>query len=77
MSPILLSELEREVPAEVCALKTQGAMRRRLLDIGLSPGSAVQALFSACTGEMTAYLIGSAVIALRREDAETVTVCKI
>lgn len=77
MSPILLSELEKEVPAEVYALETRGAMRRRLLDIGLSPGSEVCPLFSACTGEMTAYLIGGAVIALRREDAATVTVCKV
>lgn len=77
MSPILLSELENGACAEVCSLHTQGALRRRLLDIGLAPGERVQMLFSACTGGMTAYLIAGAVIGLRKEDAATVTVRKI
>ena len=77
MSPILLSELENGACAEVYSLQTQGALRRRLLDIGLAPGESVRRLFSACTGEMTAYLIAGAVIGLRREDAATVTVCRI
>lgn len=77
MSPILLSELERGACAEVCSLQTQGAMRRRLLDIGIAPGSQVRSLFSACSGGMTAYLIAGAVIGLRSEDAATVTVSRL
>ncbi len=75
MPPIYeLSKLECGIPAFVHSLNTQGPMRRRLMDIGLTPGSAVEALFRSCVGDPTAYLISGAVIALRREDASTVLV---
>lgn len=78
MPPIYtLNKLKHGIPAVVCALNTQGAMRRRLMDIGLTPGSSVEALFTSCSGEPTAYLIRGAVIALRSEDAETVLVKQI
>ena len=69
-----LSSLERGVPARVCSLTTEGVMRRRLMDIGLTPGSRVENLFSGAWGEPTAYLICGAVVALRKEDAATVQV---
>lgn len=75
MPPIYtLNKLERGIPAVVCALNTQGAMRRRLMDIGFTPGTPVQALFRSCSGDPVAYLIQGAVIALRSEDASTVLV---
>lgn len=78
MPPIYdLSKLERGIPAFVWAVNTQGAMRRRLMDIGLTPGSPVQALFRSCCGDPVAYMIGGAVIALRREDAATVLVSEL
>ena len=46
MPPIItLDRLERGIPAVVDALHTQGAMRRRLMDIGLTPGTEVRALY--------------------------------
>ena len=60
--------------ATIRSLETAGAMRRRLMDIGLTPGSVVQSLFRSSCGDPTAYLIQGAVIALRREDADTVIV---
>ena len=75
MPPVYdLSKLERGIPACVCSLSAQGAMRRRLMDIGLTPGAPVEALFRSCCGDPVAYMIGGAVIALRREDASTVLV---
>lgn len=44
-------------------------MRRRLMDLGFTRGATVRCLFCAPLGEMRAYLIRGAVIALRREDA--------
>ena len=75
MPPIItLDRLERGIPAVVDALRTQGAMRRRLMDIGLTPGTEVCALYRSCSGDPTAYGFRGAVIALRREDAKTVLV---
>lgn len=58
--------------ATVTELKTQGSMRRRLLDIGLVPGTPVECLGQSPGGDPKAYLIRGAAIAIRQEDAETV-----
>ena len=69
-----LNILPRGSAAIVSGLTTDGAMRRRLMDIGLTPGARVEALYRSCSGDPTAYLIRGAVIALRSEDARTVVV---
>ncbi len=61
------------VPVGGCAtidsLTVPGLMRRRLLDLGLTPGSSVTCLYEAPSGNPKAYLIRGAVIALRNQDA--------
>jgi DtxR family Mn-dependent transcriptional regulator len=54
----------------------QGLQRRRLLDLGLVPGTEVTAVMTSPTGDPTGYRIRGAVIALRREQAELVHVQK-
>jgi DtxR family transcriptional regulator, Mn-dependent transcriptional regulator len=44
----------------------QGAQRRRLLDLGVVPGTVIRAELSSLSGDPTAYRIRGAVIALRR-----------
>ena len=61
--------------AAILALTTRGPLRRRLMDLGLVPGAAVECLFSAGGGDPTAYAVGGTVLALRRDDAETVILC--
>jgi DtxR family Mn-dependent transcriptional regulator len=56
--------------APVC----QGPQRRRLLDLGLVPGTEVAVEFRGPLGEPIAYRIRGAVIALRREQAELVRI---
>ncbi len=53
-------------------LLTDGAMRRRLLDIGLTEGTAVKCVGRSPGGDPAAYLIRGAVIAIRDKDASTV-----
>ena len=65
-----LNQLPRGESAEICALRTSGAMRRRLMDLGFVPGETVRALYRSCSGDPVAYLINGAVIALRGEDAK-------
>ncbi len=69
-----LATLNPGEEARVAGLTTQGAMRRRLLDLGLTAGSQVRCLFRGAFGGPTAYLIRGAVIALRRADAATVQI---
>lgn len=69
-----LSSLKCGSGAVVRALCTQGAMRRRLMDIGFVPGSPVRALFRSCSGDPVAYLVHDTVIALRREDSQTILI---
>ena len=53
----------------IAAVGGQGALRRRLLDIGLIPGTRVTCTAVSPAGDPAAYLIRGAVIALRGRDA--------
>ena len=51
--------------------------RRRLLDLGVLPGTKIRAEFVSPTGDPVAYMIRGALIALRREQAEKIFVKKL
>ena len=75
-----LQSLSRLAPGEratVCRLMSHGAMRRRMLDIGLTEGAQVECLGSSPMGDPRAYLIRGAVIALRSTDAADVLVTRL
>ena len=52
----------------------QGPQRRRLLDLGLVPGTRVEAEFSSATGDPVAYRIRGALIALRKDQSRWIQV---
>lgn len=54
--------------ARVVSQSTCGALRRRLLDMGLIDGTEVECVGKSPAGDPRAYLIRGAVIALRAED---------
>ena len=58
----------------VSGMHAQGSIRRRLRDIGLVEGAEIECLMKSPLGDPVAYLIKGAVIALRREDAASITV---
>ena len=58
----------------VRALGLDGAMRRRLLELGLVPGTRAECVLRAPTGSPAAYLVRGAVLALRQCDAARVEV---
>lgn len=60
--------------AIVMALLSEGMERRRMLDLGLVQGAAVEALHKSPTGDPIAYSIMGAVIALRNDDASKIIV---
>jgi len=71
-----LNQLRIGESAYIKTLLTSGEMRRRLLDIGFVPDTAVTCLFSSLSGDPRAYLVKNTVIALRTEDAETIIIRK-
>ncbi|MDR1619499.1 MAG: ferrous iron transport protein A [Clostridiales bacterium] len=58
--------------ASINSLAATGATRRRLLDIGFTPGARATCLYEAPGGDPRAYALRGAVIALRNEDAARV-----
>ncbi|MGN1051029.1 MAG: ferrous iron transport protein A [Acutalibacteraceae bacterium] len=60
--------------ATVEALLSKGSMRRRFLDIGLTPNTSVKCLGRSPGGDPSAYLIRGAVIAIRKNDSKDVLV---
>ncbi|MBN1336904.1 MAG: metal-dependent transcriptional regulator [Deltaproteobacteria bacterium] len=52
----------------------QGIQRRRLLDLGVVPGTPVEVAFTATAGDPTAYRIRGALIAFRREQQRWVRI---
>lgn len=71
-----LCDMETNTYATVVKLETEGELRHRLMDIGLVEGTTVECVRKSPAGDPKAYLIRGAVIALRNEDAATVTVEK-
>lgn len=68
-----LAALEPGETAVVSHVGGETPMGRRLLELGLIPGTRVQCLGKSPAGDPAAYLIRGAVIALRKRDAATVT----
>ena len=52
----------------------QGFTRRRLLDLGLTPGAAVTAEYTSFLGDPVAFRVRGSLIALRREQARHVLI---
>ena len=60
--------------ATVTALNVAGANRRRLMDLGILPGTQLAVDLKSPLGDPTAYRIRGAVIALRREQAKQIEI---
>lgn len=67
-----LAGLPEGTSGRVTALRMEGTFRKRMQDIGLITGTAVQCIHK--TSGIAAYRIRGAVIALRRQDAEKIMI---
>ena len=68
------SRLEEGQQALVTEVREDGAMGRRLRDMGLVRGTPVRCLQVSPLGDPVAYLIRGAVVALRRADSRMIRV---
>lgn len=71
-----LSGLSTGEKAEVLALapSLRGAERRRMMDLGVLPGTLISAEYTSAGGDPVAYRIRGALIALRGEQADQIIV---
>jgi DtxR family Mn-dependent transcriptional regulator len=71
-----LSTLKVGEQAQVVAISrtTRGPERRRLMDLGLLPGTVIEAGLRSPGGDPTAYVVRGALIALRREQADQISI---
>ncbi len=63
--------------AVVQKVESCGSIRRRLLDIGLTKGTEVECAFINPGGNLIAYVIRGALIAIRDDDAKKILVEEI
>lgn len=74
MSAYTLDRLEIGKSATVTRLTGTGANRRRLMDLGILPGTVLRAELRSPLGDPVAYRVREALIALRREQAREIEV---
>jgi len=73
-SQMSLNQLPIGRKANVSALTSDGATRRRMLDLGIVDGTEIEPLYKSPSGNPVAYLIRGAVIALRSDVSEKIIV---
>ena len=69
-----LSDLKRGESAVITSVSGSGPFRRRLLELGLLPGTHVKRAGQAPLGDPLAFRVRGAVLSLRRRDASLVQV---
>lgn len=58
--------------AKICRLLCGGEIRRRLCELGFYDGAVIECVGRSPLGEPFAYMIGGAIFAIRRSDAEMI-----
>ncbi|MEZ4636087.1 MAG: FeoA family protein [Caldilineaceae bacterium] len=74
-----LDQLRPNEEARVVALSRacRGQERRRLMDLGILPGAAIEVEMNSPLGDPTAYRVRDTLIALRREQARLIQIEKV
>lgn len=73
-SQVTLNQLTAGQKGIVTGITSDGAVRRRMLDLGIINGTEVELLYKSPAGNPIAYFIRGAVIALRSDVSEKITV---
>jgi DtxR family transcriptional regulator, Mn-dependent transcriptional regulator len=78
-SYMALSALAPGNPAKVTSISRlcRGQQRRRLMDLGIVPGTQIAAELDSLTGNPRAYLVRGTLVALRREQADQIFVMPV
>jgi len=71
---IRMNELQRGQSGRVQTVHAEGGIRRRMLDLGLLPGTVIERLMASPAGDPVCYRVRGAMIALRSVDAGQIAV---
>ncbi|WP_199883902.1 FeoA family protein [Anaerosinus massiliensis] len=74
MSKPSLTQLEIGQTCHVNTIELTGLLKRRVLDLGLVPGTLVKCVRRSPSGNPVAYHVRGTTIALRNEDADFIKV---
>ena len=74
MQEIPLSNLNVGDKARIVSIGGSGATRRRIMDMGLVPGSGIETIRRAPMGDPIEFKIRGYMISLRKEEAEKIIV---
>jgi ferrous iron transport protein A len=74
LSMISLSDLPIGKSAIVNSITAEGLTRRRMMDLGLTPGTRVECIRVSPTGDPKAFKIRGAILAFREEEGRKVLV---
>jgi Fe2+ transport system protein FeoA len=69
-----LADLKPGQSGAVTELRSQGPERRRMMDLGIVPGTIIAAEMSSPMGDPVAYRVRGALVALRREQANLILI---
>jgi len=71
---ISLSQLPIGAQATILAHQSNGAIRQRLLDLGLIPQTTIQFVRKAPLGDPFEFRVGATSVVIRKTEADTVAV---
>ncbi len=71
---VSLDSLSAGTPARVLAVRGEGAVARRLMEMGVVPGAPVRVIKAAPLGDPLEVRVRNYHLALRRSEARTITV---
>ena len=74
MNKITLNNTKIGQKTKVLKIINDNSIKRRLLDMGLTPGTEVETVLKNYGGNLVAYMIRGALVAIRNEDAEGILV---
>lgn len=69
-----LADLRPGESGIVTELHSQGPVRRRMMDLGMVPGTVITVEMNSPLGDPVAYRVRGALVALRREQARLVLI---
>ncbi|MBR2387301.1 MAG: ferrous iron transport protein A [Clostridia bacterium] len=72
MDTLTLDNLSVNRCGRVAGLLSGGAMRRRMIDLGIVEGTKIECVGRSPSGDPSAYMIRGAVIAIRKRDAKNI-----
>jgi Fe2+ transport system protein FeoA len=73
-TPSTLADLQPGQAGVVQSLHSRGLERRRMMDLGIVPGTTIWAEMSSPLGDPVAYRVRGALVALRREQAQLICI---